>query len=149
MTHESGWHSCQIRVRYAETDQMGVVYHANYLTWFEIGRTEYIRDKGMPYKDAEALGLLMPVIDVHIRYLMPARYDDLVEVRTRIANVGPLRTSFEYVICRADQAGDILVTGSSEHVWVDGNWKPVRINKVAPELYQLLLDSAKGASGGS
>ncbi|WP_199615695.1 acyl-CoA thioesterase [Paenibacillus alkalitolerans] len=143
MKRERDWHTCSLRVRYSETDQMGVVYHANYLTWFEIGRTEFIREKGMAYKEAESLGLLMPVVDVQIRYLHPARYDDVVEVRTRIAELGAIRMRFEYEIRNAVQSGAILATGRTEHVWVGKDWKPVRLAKAAPEIYRVLLETAR------
>ncbi|WP_274364898.1 acyl-CoA thioesterase [Paenibacillus thermotolerans] len=139
MTRQSGWHTHRLRVRYAETDQMGVVYHGNYLTWFEIGRTEFIRDRGLAYKQAEELGLRMPVVDVHARYHAPAKYDDLVEIHTRIKDVGAVRMLFEYEVRLADDPKTLLATGESEHVWVDGDWKPVRIAKAAPDIHRMLL----------
>jgi acyl-CoA thioester hydrolase len=77
----------QIRVRYAETDQMNVVYHANYATYFEVARTESIRNLGFTYREMEAMGVEMPVVDIHMRYLRPAHYDDLLTVRTQLRSL--------------------------------------------------------------
>jgi acyl-CoA thioester hydrolase len=77
----------QIRVRYAETDQMNVVYHANYATYFEVARTESIRNLGFTYREMEAMGVEMPVVEIHMRYLRPAHYDDLLTVRTQLRSL--------------------------------------------------------------
>ena len=79
------WHQSQLRVRYEETDQMGVVYHANYLTWFEIGRTELIRALGYPYRKIEEKGLLLPVTEADLKFRKPAHYDDLIGIYTRVS----------------------------------------------------------------
>lgn len=142
---EDGWFEHPIRVRYAETDQMGVVYHARYLDWFEIGRTEMIRRLGMEYRTLEEKGLLLPVVELDIKYLSPARYDDTVVVRTRLSGYSSVRMEFRYEI-REECSGELLVTGNSNHVWVNRQWKPARIEKVVPELGRLLEQSMK-ASG--
>jgi acyl-CoA thioester hydrolase len=79
--------STQIRVRYAETDQMNVVYHGNYVQYFEVGRTESIRQLGFTYKDMEAMGLIMPIVEIHTKYLRPAHYDDLLTITTTLKNL--------------------------------------------------------------
>ncbi|WP_248930511.1 acyl-CoA thioesterase [Paenibacillus hamazuiensis] len=94
------WHKHIIRVRYQETDQMGVVYHANYLNWFEIGRTELIRAMGMTYQTIEASGLLLPVIEAEMKFRQPARYDDLIGIYTRIVSFTNLRLEFATEIRR-------------------------------------------------
>jgi len=137
------WHAATIRVRYQETDAMGVVYHGNYLTWFEIARTDWTRAHGFAYRDIEERGLLLPVVDVSIQYKHPARYDDEVVVRCRIKEFGSVRLSFEYEIARADDPDRLLVTGTSTHVWVDREWKPVRLNKAAPDVYEALSRAAE------
>lgn len=88
-------HDTQIRVRYAETDQMGVVYHSNYFPWFESGRTEAIRSLGYTYADMERMGIIMPVVDIHCRYLRPAKYDELLTVRTTIKEL-PIHHKIEF-----------------------------------------------------
>lgn len=131
----STWFEHEIRVRYQETDQMGVVYHANYLNWFEIGRTELIRSLGMPYHKIEEHGLLLPVIDAELKFRVPAKYDDLLTIRTRIEDYTHLRMQFTSEIRRGEE---LLVSGGTRHVWVNKEWKPTRIDKAAPELYALL-----------
>lgn len=142
------WGQVKLRVRYQETDQMGVVYHANYLNWFEIGRTEWIRSLGIRYHDMEQRGLLLPVIDLSTSYRQPAYYDDIVRVFTRLVKVSALRVEFEVMVCRfkedelsydcwvAEPEGEVLATGSTRHVWMDTDWNPVRIDRKAPELYE-------------
>ncbi|MFI5310186.1 MAG: acyl-CoA thioesterase [Gemmatimonadales bacterium] len=98
----------EIRVRYAETDQMGVVYHANYLVWCEIGRTDFIRSHGMSYADMERNGIQLAVSEVNLRLHASARYDDLVRVETTLAEVRSRRVTFDYVIAR--EHGERLAT---------------------------------------
>ncbi|MCP3772230.1 acyl-CoA thioesterase [Paenibacillus sp. MZ04-78.2] len=125
-----------LRVRYQETDQMGVVYHANYLNWFEVGRTEMIRELGMPYQALEARGLLLPVIEADLKFRSPARYDDLVTIDTKVVELRSLRLQFAYEIKRGEE---VLVTGRTQHVWLNRDWKPVRIDREVPDLYALLF----------
>ncbi|MFI5243829.1 MAG: acyl-CoA thioesterase [Gemmatimonadales bacterium] len=99
----------ELRVRYAETDQMGVVYHANYLVWCEIGRTDFIRQHGMSYAEMEKGGVLLAVSDVSLRLHASARYDDLVRVETRLAEVKSRQVTFDYVITKGD-SGERLAT---------------------------------------
>lgn len=126
-----------IRVRYAETDQMGVVYHARYLDWFEVGRTEMIRSCGMEYRTLEEKGLLLPVIDLTVQYRKPARYDDWVVIETRLTGFGSVRLEFAYEI-RKQADNELLVTGTTRHMWVNREWRPARIDREAPELYSML-----------
>src|ERR1700754_466723 len=94
-----------LRVRYAETDQMGVVYYANYFVWFEVGRTDLLRAAGWSYREMEEEGVQLPVIEAQCAYRAPARYDDELEIRTSGASVSPVRVQFAYEIVRcADQA---------------------------------------------
>ncbi|MBV6714088.1 acyl-CoA thioesterase [Paenibacillus chitinolyticus] len=134
-TNEREWFPYGVRVRYQETDQMGVVYHANYLTWLEIARTEYIRDRGFPYKRMEELGLLLPVVGAELKYVRPARYDDELTILTRVTSYTTVKLEFEYEVRRAEE---LLVTGITRHAWVNLSWKPVRIDKEVPELYEWL-----------
>ncbi len=112
-----------IRVRYADTDQMKVAYNGVYFTWFEIGRTEMIRETGLTYGDIEKTGILLPVIEAGVKYLKPARYDDVLSVRTTIENQKGIRIRFRYELFRDDE---LLATGFTEHVFSDTNLKPVR-----------------------
>jgi acyl-CoA thioester hydrolase len=137
MEEQEKWFETTVRVRYEETDQMQVVYHANYLVWFEIGRTELIRELGFPYRRFEDIGFMLPVNEVNVKYKSPARYDDELVIRTRVAHCSGVRLTFAYEIYRAfDQA--FLVSGETLHVWTDMNLKPVRLEKKAPDLYALI-----------
>ena len=102
MTAES---RSRIRVRYAETDQMGFAYHGNYFAWFEVGRTDLLRALGFTYKNLEAEGLRLPVIEAQARFLRPARYDDILDVHTWLASCGGARVTFDYsVACEGSEA---------------------------------------------
>jgi acyl-CoA thioester hydrolase len=124
MTH----HELEIRIPYADVDQMGVVYYANYLVYFERGRTELMRAIGMQYKDIERdYQLYLPVVDVHIKYLAPAKYDDIIIVRTKVDELRKASMIFSYEI--HNKQGQLLIQGSSTHVFINSSWKPSR----APE----------------
>ncbi len=102
--------SIDIRVRYCECDPMGVVHHTVYPVWFEMGRTELLRSTGRTYRDMEAAGLLLAVVKLEVTYRAPARYDDLVTLRTTLARVGAVKIEHSYELFRGD---DLLVTGST------------------------------------
>jgi acyl-CoA thioester hydrolase len=115
-----------VRVRYAETDQMGVVYYANYLAWFEVGRTEWLRSLGWTYREMEAHGSRLPVIEAHCEYRQSARYDDELEIRTRGELLSPVRIRFTYdVVRRAD--GGLVARGHTVHAATDTNGRPARL----------------------
>ncbi|HLW59881.1 MAG TPA: thioesterase family protein [bacterium] len=116
----------EVRVRYAETDQMGVAHHASYLVWFEAGRTEFIRSCGRSYAQIEADGWLLVVVEARCRYLRPARYDDLLTVRTRLASLRPATLEFGYEIVRKAD-GDVIARGATLHAAVDRTGRPRRI----------------------
>ena len=113
----------EIRVRYAETDQMGVAYYANYLVWFEVGRSEFCREKGFRYVDLEALGYKLVVTDVHCRYRSSARYDERVVVRTRLKDANKRMITFGYQILREDPEEEVIAEGETQHICVDSSGK--------------------------
>ena len=115
-----------IRVRYAETDQMGVAYHGGYFAWFEVGRTDLLRARGMTYKDLEAADLHLPVIEVGARFLKPVLYDDVIEVRTRVSEHSGARLRFEYELVRQGTEGPLAVAFTA-HAAVDGRGRPRRL----------------------
>jgi acyl-CoA thioester hydrolase len=123
-----------IRVRYAETDQMGVAYYANYLVWFEVGRSEFCRKRGFRYVDLEALGYKLVVTDVHCRYRNSARYDEPVIVRTKLKGVNKRMITFGYQILRKDQE-EVIAEGETRHICVDSNGK----TKSLPENFLVSL----------
>ena len=122
-----------IRVRYAETDKMGVVYHANYFVWFEIGRCELLRAVGGNYREMEASGIGLPVIEAHCEYKSPARYDDELVVTTVGALVSPARVAFEYEITRPADA-TLNAIGRTVHAAIDTNGRPCRLPDYIREL---------------
>jgi acyl-CoA thioester hydrolase len=125
------FHETRFRVRYAETDQMGVVYYANYLVWMEIGRVEYCRAAGIRYKDMEADdGVRLAVVDAHCRYLHPARYDEEVVVKTRIVRANRRMIEFQYEI-RDARGGRKLASGETKHIFLGADFTPVKL----PEKY--------------
>lgn len=107
----------RVRVRYFETDQMGIAHHANYLAWFEIGRTDLCREAGLPYREIEERGFLLVVTEIGCRYRIPYRYDDEVVIRTAVESVGSRAMRFGYTLL--DDEGRCHATGSSAHLWVD------------------------------
>lgn len=126
----------QVRVRYAETDQMGIVYHANYLVWMEVGRIEACRELGFEYKDMEQKdGIFLAVTEVNARYLYPARYDDLVTIATTLGDVSSRRVIFKYEMHCGDRK---LATGQTSHIFLNRELKPTRI----PQKYHPLFGIA-------
>ena len=127
----------RFRVRYAETDQMGVVYHANYLVWMEVGRVELCRARGVNYAQMEARdGILLVVVDAHCRYHAPARYDDEVIVKTWIEESRPRMVRFGYEI-RVAESDRKVASGDTRHIFCDANMRPCRL----PEKYAALFGS--------
>lgn len=118
--------SSRIRVRYAETDKMGVVYYANYLVWFEVGRTDLLRRSGWSYREMEIDGFGLPVVEAQCTYRQSARYDDELDIRTRGLMLSPVRVRFDYQVVRtADQA--LLAEGHTVHASLDPQGKPRRL----------------------
>lgn len=123
-------HETRFRVRYSETDQMGVVYYANYLVWMEIGRVELVRSRGFDYKDLEQEGFYLSVIEASCRYLHPARYDQEIIVRTEVVKSSSRIVEFGYEI-RSAEPDRLLAGGSTRHIWLNREWRPARL----PERY--------------
>ena len=119
-------HRSELRVRYAETDQMGVVYHANYLVWCEIGRTDYIRSLGRSYADMEADGITLAVSEATMRFVGSARYDDPIAVYTQLTALRSRAMSFGYRIEHA-ASGRVLVTATTTLVALDRTGRPARL----------------------
>jgi acyl-CoA thioester hydrolase len=123
-----------VRVRYAETDQMGVVYYANYFVWFEVGRTDLLRDAGWSYREMELEGIALPVIEAHCEYRQSARYDDELEIRTTGSQLSPVRVAFEYEVVRPSDAATIA-TGRTIHAALDRDGKPCRLPSRAKGIF--------------
>ena len=113
----------QVTVRYAETDMMGIVYHANYLPWFEVARTQLLREQGFPYRQLESDGFRIPVLEVSAKYRRPALYDDTLTIITRLKERPTLRVHLDYEVRRGDE---LLVTGFTTHAFINKAGEPVR-----------------------
>lgn len=124
MSLPEAYHATHYRVRYSDTDKMGVVYHGNYLRLFEIGRTEYLRHRGLPYSQMEQSGYMLPVLEAKCDFLLPARYDDLLEIRTVVEPLDGMRLTIRYEIVRDDAT---LVRGWTRHTFVRSEtFRPTR-----------------------
>jgi acyl-CoA thioester hydrolase len=126
-----------VSVRYAETDMMGVVYHGSYLPWLEIGRTQLLKDHGVPYRTLEADGFFLPVVEVNMRYLRPAKYDDEVVITTILKEKPSLRIRMEYELHRGIE---LIATATTLHVFIDRTGKPVR----PPASFASIMDRVFG-----
>ena len=135
------WSETTLRVRYAETDQMGVVYYANFFVWFELGRVELFRQLGFSYKEMEERDdSYIMVAEARCTYRRPARYDETIRVRTRVAELRSRSIRFEYELVN-DANSELLATGETSHVVCDRTGRP----KVLPERYKHVLLSADSA----
>jgi acyl-CoA thioester hydrolase len=115
-------HSVQIRVRYAETDQMGYVYYGNYASYFEVGRVETFREIGFSYKSMEAAGIMMPVLEFKTKYIRPAKYDDLLTIKVYVKEKPGVRIKFDYEVF--NEAGELLTVADTTLVFINDQYKP-------------------------
>ena len=134
------------RVIYGDTDQMGVVYYANYLRWFEKGRSEFLRQIGLPYTQIEDSGCYFPVTEVSCRYFKSARYDDLITIATQVTSFGRATLNFEYAISRESDTSS-LASGSTRHACVDTDGRIRRIPDAFTHLLAKALASPSGSAG--
>lgn len=126
----------EITVRYSETDAMGVVHHAVYPVWFEIARTDYIKNIGVSYAEMEKGGVMLPVTSITVKYHLPAKYDDELEVGSRITRLTPARVEFAYTVTRK-ATGELLTEGTSAHAFVSAEtFKPLNFKIAMPEFYE-------------
>ncbi len=129
--------STLLTVRYAETDQMGIVHHSNYPIWFEAGRTDFFSTIGQPYGQIEKLGVIAPLIGMKVQFRLPALYGDQVKVETKMSSLSVVKMRFAYNVIR-QQDGHLLATGETEHAWTDSALKPVNLFKRDPQLFHQL-----------
>lgn len=122
----------RVRVRYQETDNMGVVYYANYFVWFEVGRTDYLRSAGVSYKDLEKKGMFLMVARASCEYKSPARFDDIIRIQTWIAKLKNSSLQFEHKLFIEDR---LVATGESVHVFTNTSGKPIRIPEEIRKIY--------------
>jgi len=126
-------HTIEMRVRYKDTDQMGVAYYSNYLVWFEVARTEYFRVRGVEYRELEEKDkVYLPVVEAYCRYKAPLRYDDLFTVTVELTEIGGTRVNFEYEVKKGEK---ITATGSTKHAFVDKKGSPVPVPPAVKEAF--------------
>ncbi|MBT2692424.1 thioesterase family protein [Bacillus sp. ISL-55] len=134
--------SREIEVRYAETDQMGVVYHANYLVWMELGRTQLIKELGFNYAEMEKDGIISPVLDIQASYKKPLRYGDTATIKTWVEEYDGIRSVYKYEIFNGE--GDLALTGSSKHVCVKkDSFRPISLKRSYPDWHEAYLQAMK------
>jgi acyl-CoA thioester hydrolase len=141
MTVQDGWHETAIRVRYKDTDRLGVVYYGNYLTFFEIGRAEFMRDLGLPYSKIEADGYSLVVTEAAAKYHDNVGYDALVTVRTKVSDLRRVRIRFDYEV--VSDGRDLLVSGHTVHACMDSNKK---VTRIPPEIRQVIEERVEGVN---
>ena len=124
-----------ITVRYAETDQMGIVHHSRYYPWFEIARSDFIKQSGMSYGEMEEAGVLLPLIETGAKYFEGMRYDEEAIVYCRISELGIVRCTFEYEVYRKPDH-KLMVTGITKHAFVDAQFRPINLKKKHPEIWE-------------
>lgn len=117
---------CPIRVRYAETDAMGVAYHGNYFTWFEAARVHLLDEVGLPYREIESRGLMLPVLEAHAEFRKPARFDDRLEVEVTITEKPGVRLRIDYRVRRPGDGEDVLCEGYTRHAFMDRSGRAAR-----------------------
>lgn len=137
LTRDGGTAISKTRVIYGDTDMMGVAYYGNYLRWFEMGRNELIRLRGFTYRQMEERGFVLPVVEAHVKYLKSAQYDDVIEVHTRVSEVGRVHVNFEYEVHRTAEGKEpeLLATGFTEHACLSREArKPERLPEDVAEI---------------
>ncbi len=130
----------QITVRYAETDQMGIVHHSVYPIWYEAARTEAIKKIGMNYSTLERNGVMLPLVELNCKYNVPAEYEDILTIMVEIAKLTPARIVFHYQIFK-DGIEKPINTGSTIHAWVGKDLKPINLKKQYPEIFEKILST--------
>ncbi len=125
--------------RYSETDQMGIIHHSNYAVWFEAGRTDFLKKAGIPNKEIEEQGVLLPLYEMNCKFKSPARYEDEIIVKTKLEHIGKVRIVFSYQVLNAKD-GSVLTTGETKHAWTNKSLKPVNAQLLIPDIYDMLCE---------
>lgn len=129
----------KLEVRYCETDRMGIVHHSRYFPWFEVGRTEFIKQSGMTYDAIEKMGVWLPLVDCYCKFVQGAQYGDSVWIEVRLEDLGVAKCRFGYRVLRVDNE-ELLATGYTTHGFTTPELKPLNLKKSFPELYLALSD---------
>mgnify|MGYP000518202222 CR=1 FL=1 len=132
----------KLTTRYYETDQMGIIHHSNYYRYFEVARTDYLKDIiGMTYRDIEGAGVRMPLTETHCKYKTPALYDDEITITTTVREMTVVRITFDYVITR-ERDGALIAEGVTAHAFTNVENRPINLKKFSNDLYQQLFNAA-------
>ncbi|MBV7274869.1 acyl-CoA thioesterase [Clostridiaceae bacterium UIB06] len=129
----------KLKVRYVETDQMGIVHHSNYYPWFEVGRSDFIMESGITYSQMEEKGVLLPLVESYCKYNEGAKYEDDIIVKTFIESISPVKVIFNYDIIR-ERDGKLLAKGKTTHAFVDKNFKIVNLKKKYTDIWGRFLE---------
>ena len=127
------------KVQYYETDKMGITHHSNYIRWMEEARTHYLAEVGWPYDRLEQEGMISPVLSVDCKYKESTTFTDEIEIQTTLLSFGPIRMTIAYEM-KSLKTGNVVFTGTTEHCFLDGNGKPIRLKKDAPAFYQAMQE---------
>ena len=126
------------RANYYETDKMGIIHHSNYIRWFEEARLRYMEEMGCPFTKVEAMGIIIPVLSVECQYKSMVRYDDIVDIYTKITKFTGVKMTIAYRALDSE-TGELRCTGESTHCFLNGDYKPVRLKREYPELYKIFM----------
>ena len=126
------------RANYYETDKMGIIHHSNYIRWFEVARLHYMEEMGWPFTKGEAMGIIIPVLSVNCQYKSMVRYDDIVDIYTKITKFSGVRMMIGYRVLDSE-TGELRCTGETTHCFLNGDYKPVRMKREYPELYEVFM----------
>lgn len=129
----------KLTARYSETDQMGIIHHSNYAVWFEAGRTDFLKKAGIPNKEIEEQGVLLPLYEMNCKFKSPARFEDEIIVKTKLEYIGKVRIVFSYQVLNAKD-GSVLTTGETKHAWTNKFLKPVNAQLLIPDIYDVLCE---------
>lgn len=133
----------ELRVRYAETDRMGIVHHSRYYPWFEIARGDFIRQSGVSYQEMEAAGILLPLTETGAKYIEGLKYDEEAVIDCRLAELSVARCTFTYAVYRKSDY-KLMVTGVTKHGFVDGNFRPMNLKKKHPDIWNIISELYAG-----
>lgn len=128
----------KVVVRYAETDKMGIVHHSVYPIWYELARTDFIKQIDMTYSGMEEMGIMTPLVELICKYIKPADYEDILIIRVSVSKLTPARVEFSYEVYKEDV---LINTGITVHAWVGKDLKPINMKKHFPDLYQKLQET--------
>jgi acyl-CoA thioester hydrolase len=132
--HES---KTNLKVRYVETDQMGVVHHSNYFAWFELARSDYIIAAGITYRQMEERGIMIPVLETHCKYINGAHYDDEMIIYTKVQEISGAKVIFNYTVVREEDA-KVIVRATTKHAFVNPDFKIINLRKTHPDIWEKL-----------